>query len=136
MNAGVTEEVGKATHTFMDILRGQPLSLALVVMNFLLVAYMFYSGAQILEQRQDMAKAILDWTQKTDTLLASCVSLDVTKLMLDHMQKITETMLATEKTEITRMQRVIDDLRGRPGIGAPALPPPPTTPLPPFNMPP
>ena len=31
----------------MDIMRSQPLSLALVVMNVLLVAFLFYSGAQL-----------------------------------------------------------------------------------------
>ena len=33
MNAGITEEVGKQVGGFMDIMRSQPLSLALVVMN-------------------------------------------------------------------------------------------------------
>ena len=41
--------------------------------------------------------------------MASCVSHDVTKMMLDNMQRITETMLTAEQKEIARMQRVIQD---------------------------
>jgi hypothetical protein len=125
---GPAAAIERTASSFMSVLKEQPLSLALVVMNFLLVAYLFYAGSQQLSQRADMSKAILDWTGRTDTLLASCVSMDVTKLMLDNMQRITETMMGQEKAEIQRMQRVIDDLRGRPGTGAPVLPVPPVPP--------
>jgi hypothetical protein len=45
--------------------------------------------------------------------MASCVSHEVTKMMLDNMQRITETMLTAEQKEIARMQRVIDQERER-----------------------
>ena len=91
----------------------QPLSLALVVMNFLLVAFLFYSNSQVLTQRQNALDQIVKWQQGTDNLMASCVSHDVTKMMLDNMQRITETMLTAEQKEIARMQRVIDQERER-----------------------
>ena len=113
MSPGVTEEVSKQVGGFMEIMKMQPLSLALVVMNFLLVAFLFYSNSQVLTQRQNALDQIVKWQQGTDNLMASCVSHDVTKMMLDNMQRITETMLTAEQKEIARMQRVIDQERER-----------------------
>jgi hypothetical protein len=56
MNPGVSEEVGKTTRSFMDVLREQPLSLALVVMNLSLVIYMFYTGSQMIQWRDQMQR--------------------------------------------------------------------------------
>lgn len=108
MNPGVSEEVGKTARGIVQVMESQPLSLALVLMNVLLVAYLFYSGSQMLSQRQEASKMIMDWSSRTDVLLGNCVSLEVTKLVLDNMQRITDTMLASEKQEIQRMQRAID----------------------------
>ena len=113
MSPGVTEEVSEQVGGFMEIMKMQPLSLALVVMNFLLVAFLFYSNSQVLTQRQNALDQIVKWQQGTDNLMASCVSHDVTKMMLDNMQRITETMLTAEQKEIARMQRVIDQERER-----------------------
>jgi predicted PurR-regulated permease PerM len=43
-------ETGKAVGGFFDIMRTQPLALALVVMNFALLAYIFWTGGNTLEQ--------------------------------------------------------------------------------------
>jgi septal ring factor EnvC (AmiA/AmiB activator) len=107
------DEVGKTTRSFFDALKDQPLSLALVVMNFALVAYMFYSGGQLTTQRAETTKMIVDWQQKTDTLMANCVSAEVTKLVLDNLQRTTETMLNAEQKEIARMQQAINEERQR-----------------------
>lgn len=45
---GPQEEAGKAVNSFIDALRAQPLSLALVVMNFALLGYLFWSGKETL----------------------------------------------------------------------------------------
>jgi len=87
MNAAIHEEVARQVGSFMDILRGQPLSLALVVMNFALVAFLFYSNSQVLEQRQSALTQIVDWQQRTDSLMASCVSIDVMKLVVDALER-------------------------------------------------
>jgi hypothetical protein len=87
MNPGVTEEVGKQVTGFMQVMREQPLSLALVVMNFLIVAYLFYSGAQQLSQRKEMAEMIVTWSKETDKVLASCVSIEVMKLVVDSLER-------------------------------------------------
>jgi hypothetical protein len=67
----------------MGIMREQPLSLALVVMNFVLLGYLFYSGSSAMTQRQETTAAIVKWQQATDTLMANCVSADIMKLVLD-----------------------------------------------------
>ena len=38
------EEGAKAANTFMEVMRGNPLGLALVVMNLGLVGYIYYGG--------------------------------------------------------------------------------------------
>jgi hypothetical protein len=87
VSPGITEEVGKQVGGFMEILRGQPLSLALVVMNFLLVAYLFYSGSATTTQRQETAKMIVEWQRETDKIMASCASIEVMKLVVDALER-------------------------------------------------
>lgn len=87
MTPGITEEVGRQVGGFMDIMRSQPLSLALVLMNVLLVAFLFYSGAQTLAQRADMTNLIVAWQRDTDKLMASCVSIEVMKLVVDALER-------------------------------------------------
>lgn len=87
MNPGVTEEVSKQVGGFMDIMRSQPLSLALVIMNFLIVAYLFYAGAQQLEQRAAAMQMIVDWSKETDKILGSCVSIETMKLVVDALER-------------------------------------------------
>ena len=84
----ISEETGKTVRGFFDTLKEQPLSLALVVMNFLLVAFLFYSGAAQLSQRQETTKMIIAWQQDTDKLMASCVSADIMRLVLDALNEI------------------------------------------------
>lgn len=87
MNAAIHEEVAKQVGGFMDIMRSQPLSLALVVMNVLVVAYLFYSGAQQLEQRATAMQMIVEWSKETDKILGSCVSIDTMKLVIDALER-------------------------------------------------
>ena len=107
------EEIGKTTRSFFDSMREHPVTLALVLTNVLLVAFLFYSGAAQLAQRQSTTETIITWQKATDQLMANCVSQEVTKMMLDNMQRITETMLATAGTDIKRMQEAIDRERER-----------------------
>ena len=87
MNPGITEEVSKNVGGFMEIMKMQPLSLALVVMNFALVAFLFYSNSQVLTQRKDALDQIVAWQRATDSLMASCVSIDVMKLVVDALER-------------------------------------------------
>jgi hypothetical protein len=106
MNPGsVPEEVGKQVTGFMQVMREQPLSLALVVMNFLIVAYLFYSGAQQLSQRKEMAEMIVTWSKDTDKILASCVSIEVMKLVVESLERDRELY-----------RRMLPALPGAPGL--------------------
>jgi hypothetical protein len=85
--AAIHEEVSKQVGSFMDIMRAQPLSLALVIMNFALVVFLFYSNSQTLTQRQSALTQIVDWQQRTDQLMASCVSIEVMRLVVDALER-------------------------------------------------
>jgi hypothetical protein len=111
--AGVHEEVGQTARSIVGVMKESPLSLALVVVNFFLVGFLFYSGQTTLEQRSAMSNLIIEWQKETGRMLGGCVSQDVTRMMLDNMQKITETMLSAEQREIQRMQTVINEERER-----------------------
>jgi hypothetical protein len=80
-------ERGKQLGAFLGIMREQPLSLALVVMNFVLLGYLFYSGSSAMSQRQETTGMIVKWQQDTDRLMASCVSADIMQMVLDAMQR-------------------------------------------------
>ena len=113
MNSGVSEEVGKTTRGFFEVMKENPLSLALVVVVFALAAMLYYTSAATLEQRSVMAKMIIEWQQQQQIILGGCVSAEVTKGMMDNMQKITETMLTYNNNEIKRMQEALDRERDR-----------------------
>ena len=81
------EEIGRTTRSFFEALKEQPLSIALVVMNFVLLGFLFYSGATTASARQDTVKMIIAWQEKTDTLMANCVSKDVLDSVVDALQK-------------------------------------------------
>jgi hypothetical protein len=87
MNAGVTEEVGKAAHTFMDVMREQPLSLALVVMNLLLLGFLWYSNSVQLSQRKDTVELIVKWQQDSDRLLSNCVSKEIMEIVVNALDR-------------------------------------------------
>ena len=106
--AGITEEAGKAVSGFVNVMGGQPLALALVIMNFVLLGYLFYTASSSNTQRRETVDLIVGWQKETDKLMVNCVSAEVTRSMMDNMQKITETMLTAEQKEIQRMQEAIN----------------------------
>ena len=110
---GVTEEAGKAVGGVVTAIGTQPMALALVVMNLLLLAYLFYVQSSSNKQRQETVGLIVHQQQDTEKLLANCVSAEVTRTMLDNMQQITNTMLAAEQKEVARMQGAINEERQR-----------------------
>ena len=81
--AAIHEEVSKQVGSFMDIMRAQPLSLALVMMNLLLIIFLFYSNSQTLTQRQSALNQIVEWQRQTDSLMAGCISKDALELVLN-----------------------------------------------------
>ncbi len=110
---GVTKEVGETTRSFFGVMGANPLSLSLVIVVFALSFMLYFSSKETLEQRTVMAKMIIQWQQEQQVILGGCVSADVSKNMMDNMQKITETMLTFNNSEIKRMQEALDKERDR-----------------------
>ena len=52
-------------------------------MNFVLVAYVFYSGSVIIEQRVKTTTMIVEWQRETDKLLQTCVDTATLQKMFD-----------------------------------------------------
>jgi hypothetical protein len=109
----ISKEVGETTRSFFGVMGANPLSLSLVVVVFALSFMLYFSSAATLEQRSVMAKMIIQWQQEQQVILGGCVSADVSKNMMDNMQKITETMLTFNNSEIKRMQEALDKERDR-----------------------
>lgn len=85
---------------FMKVLGDQPLSLALVLMNFLLLYFLFKQGNEQLKQRQETMTLIVKWQEATQDLLANCVSKDIMGIIVAALERDRETyraMLPTMK---------------------------------------
>jgi hypothetical protein len=83
----IVGETSKHVGTFFDALKSQPLSLALVVMNFMLLLWLFYSGHSALTQRQETTRLIVAWQERTDQLMASCVSGEIMQMVLQALER-------------------------------------------------
>lgn len=66
------EEGGRAVNTFFDALKSQPLSLALVVMNFTLLAFLYFFGVASLEERKRETELLYRNRSEVAQLLARC----------------------------------------------------------------
>jgi hypothetical protein len=68
---GPIEEIGKATTGFIDAMRGQPLSLALVVMNVALILLFYFILSVVAEQRRREVQLFYDEAKSVREMLAS-----------------------------------------------------------------
>jgi len=85
--AGVTEEVGKTTRSFFEIMETHPLSLALIVSNFLLLGFLWYSNSVQLSQRRETVGLIVKWQQDSDQLMANCVSKEIMEIVINALDR-------------------------------------------------
>jgi len=83
-----------SVNTFMEILKGEPLSLALVAMNLLLLWYCFKTTGQFTKARSEVAALIVEWQKQTQALMADCVSKDVMEMVLKSLERDRETYRA------------------------------------------
>jgi hypothetical protein len=77
-----SEEAGKAVRGFVDTLRDQPLSLALVVMNIALLALVGWNARDQTATRLETAKLIIEKFKATDKLLANCTDVEGVRRLL------------------------------------------------------
>lgn len=66
------EEGGKAARTFMEALKDQPLSLALVVMNVALIGFLYYTGVVAHDERKTEMQLLYSNRDSVARLLAEC----------------------------------------------------------------
>ena len=64
---------GRAAAGFVEALKGQPLSLALVVMNLGLLGYLYYDGLQAHNERRTEMQLLYENRSETAKLLSQCV---------------------------------------------------------------
>jgi predicted Na+-dependent transporter len=65
-------EVGQAANTFMEAMKSQPLALALCVMNFALLALMYYQSKGFTEQRQQNITMFIEYQKEVQRALSTC----------------------------------------------------------------
>jgi hypothetical protein len=70
---GVTEEAGKVTESFIDALKKEPLSLALVLMNLALLVFFWVVLSTVAEQRKNEIGMLYADHKEVRDLLAKCV---------------------------------------------------------------
>lgn len=73
MNPGPAEEIGRVAGSVVESLKGQPLSLALVVMNIGLMLILWYVAHTLSAARQHELELMLSEQKDIRELLAKCV---------------------------------------------------------------
>jgi hypothetical protein len=73
VNPGPVEEVGKVAGGFMDAMKGQPLSLALVIMNLALLGLFFWIGKTVAATREREIGLLYADQKEIRELLSRCV---------------------------------------------------------------
>jgi hypothetical protein len=73
MNPGVIEEVGKVATGVIDSLRTQPATIALIVISFGMMGYIYYEGASYNASRTEIFKKVLDQQSEVNRLLSQCI---------------------------------------------------------------
>ena len=68
-------DAARTAGSFIDALKGQPLSLALVAMNLGLLGFLYYTGVIAHDERLTEMKMLYENRSEMARLLASCVPL-------------------------------------------------------------
>jgi predicted benzoate:H+ symporter BenE len=97
--------------TFMKIMDSQPLSLALCVMNLLLLWYCFKITNQFSKARTETMALIVGWQKEAQRIMADAVSKEVMDMVLKSLERDRETyraMLPTFHEEKKEQQKSIE----------------------------
>jgi hypothetical protein len=73
MNPGALEEAVKATGGIIDALKREPLSLALCIMNFGLLGFLYYQSASFTQQRRENVALFVQVQSEVQKLLSQCI---------------------------------------------------------------
>lgn len=110
----IVEETGKQVGSFIEVMKAQPLSLALVVMNLLLLIFLFYGSSTTLSQRRDTVDLIVTWQRETDKLMAQCVSKDILEIVVTALERDRELYRSMLAPPTAKPQHDIPLPRARP----------------------
>jgi hypothetical protein len=72
MNPGPVEEAGQTARSFIDALKGQPATLAMAVVNFALLAFIFYALQRAAESREKLLEQVFQNGKELNLLLSQC----------------------------------------------------------------
>lgn len=72
-NGGIVNQVGKTADSFIDSLKNQPLSLALVAMNLCLLLFFYVILIRVADQRKEEIGLLYADKKEVRELLAKCV---------------------------------------------------------------
>ena len=73
MNPGPVEEAGQTARSFIEALRQQPATLALIIANISLLVFIFYALAKGAEFRDQSLKNQFELMRETSLLLSKCI---------------------------------------------------------------
>lgn len=73
MNPGPVEEAGQTARSFVDALKGQPATLALIVANAAMLVFMFYALSKAAQFRDSLLNQQFVYQREVSQLLAKCV---------------------------------------------------------------
>jgi len=73
MSPGALEEAGKFANSVANALGSQPMTLAMIVTNIMLLVFLFYSQNQFYNQRQELSLQFLASEKEVRTMLAQCI---------------------------------------------------------------
>jgi hypothetical protein len=73
MSPGPVEEAGQTARSFIEALRQQPATLALIVANISLLVFIFYALAKGAEFRDQSLKNQFELMRETSLLLSKCI---------------------------------------------------------------
>jgi hypothetical protein len=79
--------VNELADTFMKIMDQQPLSLALVAMNLILLIFLFRLLNNNSKARVEMSTMIVEWQKQTQAIMADCVSKESLDLILKALDR-------------------------------------------------
>jgi hypothetical protein len=80
--------------SFMQILKGEPLSLALCAMNLILLWFLNKQFNAFTKARSEISQTIVVWQKETQAIMASCVSKEVMEMILKALERDRETYRA------------------------------------------
>lgn len=88
MNPGVVEETSKQVGTFIDALKREPLSLALVLMNLALLGFFWLILNAVAAQREREVNLLYEDKKEVRELISRCIVPDRNTLKTDDIIKV------------------------------------------------